>query len=149
MQQCPRSILLASLALSGLAGCTSLFNRGLPEIEAEAAHAGLIVAFNGCDEASFTSAYSETFTFTTSNTRQAYTTVASLRGYLAASCRQKPSPRVTLKSQSVRLAGDVVLLTGQYTFRLASGDLTQNFTLAMQREGSAWRVVAHHVSPAP
>ena len=122
--------------------------------EVRAAHAQLIAAFNTCDEAAFSGAYAEGFTFTTSNTRTAIVTLNGLRGYLASACRQSPSPQVTLTSQSIRTVGQNVAASGQYTFRVAGGaggvtEIRQNYTLLMQHLPEGWRISAHHVSIAP
>ena len=147
----PLVTLLAGCVL--LAGCAALGTAAGSRAEVSAAHAKLVAAYNDCNTADFTASYAETFTFTTSNTPSAYTTLPALRGYLAVGCRQTPRPRVTLKAESVHFAGPLALVTGQYVFRVASRggttDLTQNFTAALRFEAGAWRVTAHHVSVAP
>ena len=143
-------VLLANLSL---ASCSTTPPATELQVEVRAAHDRLVLAFNTCNEAAFTSSYAEGFTFITSNTKTTITTLVALRGYLAAGCRQTPTPHVTLTSQSIKLAGQLTISTGQYTFRIASGDgvtdVKQNYTLAMQHTAEGWRVSAHHVSVAP
>ncbi len=146
-------LFLALLQLNFLLGCSSGPNGATALSEVESAHADLIAAYNTCNAEAFTSRYASAFTFTTSNTRTGYSTPEALRSYLAAGCRQKPSPYVTLKAQSVRLIGHVAIASGQYVFRVAAPscttELTQNFTVALLREAGQWKVSAHHVSLVP
>lgn len=145
----PTRFALAPACLGALAACTSPIAPG----EVESVHAAAVTAFNTCDHARFTAAYAERFTFTTSNTRSAYTTREALSSYLSAACRQLPSPQVSIKSQSVREHGDLALISGQYVFLMVNqgrtSEVMQNFTAVLRRESGTWRVVAHHVSLAP
>ena len=147
---CP---LIAASFLSALTACTSPPGTSIAPAEVEAFHAAAVSAFNSCDHSHFAAAYSDRFTFTTSNTRSAYTTKEALSSYLSSACRQLPSPQVSIKSQSVRDLGDLVVLSGQYVFVVVaqgrSSEITQNFTALLRRESGSWRVVAHHVSLAP
>ncbi|MBL8343320.1 MAG: nuclear transport factor 2 family protein [Rubrivivax sp.] len=120
------------------------------------AHARLIEAFNGCNEAAFIGAYAPLFTFATSNTRQPVTTREGLQRYLAAGCAGRPNPTVALLAQSTRVSGAITVLAGQYRFKVPVGsggaqlaDVVQNFTLVLERMGERWLVLAHHVSVAP
>ena len=145
----PPRVAPAAAFLCALAACASQIAPG----EVEAVHAAAVAAFNTCDHARFTAAYSDRFTFTTSNTHSAYTTKEALGSYLSAACRQLPSPQVSIKSQSVRDHGDLALVSGQYVFLMVSqgrtSEVTQNFTAVLRRESGTWRMVAHHVSLAP
>ncbi len=151
LRRLPPSSAFAGI-LVALAACTSQpVSPASGEIEA--VHAAAVAAFNACDHSRFAAAYSDRFTFTTSNTRSAYTTKEALNSYLSAACRQLPSPQVSIKSQSVRDHGGLALVSGQYVFLiLAQGrpsEITQNFTAVLRRESGTWRLVAHHVSVAP
>jgi ketosteroid isomerase-like protein len=140
----------ASLAV--VYGCAAPAPTGAAA-SASAFHAALIAAYNRCDEKAFTSAYADSFSFTTSNTRSAVTTLPGLQAYLAAGCRQSPPPHVTLKSEAVRRFGSQAVAHGQYVFRIARGgalvDVTQNYTLVLVAVAEGWRIGAHHVSLAP
>ena len=144
-------VLIVSLALA-LAGCASTPKVVDPTPEIRAAHGRLVAAFNACDEAAFAGAYAPGFTFTTSDTPVTITSVSGLRGYLSVGCRQVPSPQVTVKGQAIKYEGDFGIVTGQYVFRMSSrgeaSDVTQNYTLVMQRVADGWRATAHHVSLA-
>ena len=135
------------------ASCAVTPSSAESETEAHQAHSRLIDAYNTCNASAFTEAYAESFTFTTSNTRMAITTNDGLRAYLAAGCRQTPSPQVQLLSQAVRAGEYSAVATGQYMFRLSTGgkvsDVKQNYTLVMQRSANGWRIAAHHVSLSP
>jgi uncharacterized protein (TIGR02246 family) len=150
-----RPVRLAAVAslLSALSACTSLPGAKIAAGEIEAAHVAAVAAFNACDHARFAAAYSERFTFTTSNTRSAYTTKEALGSYLSAACRQQPSPQVSIKSQSLRDHGELAVVSGQYIFVMVNqgraAEVTQNFTAVLRRESGSWRFVAHHVSLAP
>jgi uncharacterized protein (TIGR02246 family) len=151
-----RALLALTMApsLLLLAACTSTPHTQRESVaEIEAAHAKAVAAFNSCNRADFLATYSERFSFTTSNTRSAYTSPDALAQYLAAACAQTPSPQITVNAQSVRIIGALALFTGQYNFRVVNQgkliNINQNFTAVAQRESGSWRVVAHHVSLAP
>jgi ketosteroid isomerase-like protein len=141
------------LFVGALLGCASALAPEEDDAAVRAAHAKLIAAYNSCDAAAFVAAYAAAFTFSTSYTAAPYTTIPALQRYHAAGCRQTPSPQVTLKSESIRVAGSARVLTGQYVFRLSSSngprDVTQNYTAVMVQEAGLWRMAAHHVSLAP
>ena len=143
-------VILAGLYLASCATSPSLDDM---IAEVQAAHTKLVAAYNSCNPETFTGAYTLSFTFITSNTRAPITTPDGLRNYLAAGCRQSPSPQVVLTSQSIKVAGHLAIATGQYTFRIAAGggiaDVKQNYTLVMSRTVDGWRIAAHHVSMAP
>jgi len=137
------------------------------------AHARLVDAFNTCNEAAFVAAFAPLFTFVTSNTRQPVTTREGLQRYLGAGCASRPNPTATLLQQSTRVSGAITVFVGQYRFKVpmappgaAAGavpaspgggasaavptaEVTQNFTLVLERMGERWLVLAHHVSVAP
>lgn len=143
----------AVAALALLAGCGSIKPVDTSPEEVESAHGKLAKAFSECDEAAFTDAYAEHFSFLTSNTRNTIRTRDGLRAYLAASCRLKPNPTASIASQSVRFLGAEALVTGQYVFRVPAGDkmaeVPQNFTVLFVRQAGTWKIAAHHVSLAP
>lgn len=147
-----RAALTASLLLA--VGCAATQSaQTLDVAEVAAVHARAIRSFNACDREAFLSVYAERFSFTTSNTRSAYTTREALAAYLASACRQLPSPQVSVKAQTIRQLGGHALVVGQYNFHVVSQgvsrDIAQNFTAVLALESSSWRVVAHHVSLAP
>jgi hypothetical protein len=141
------------VVLAQLAACGSLGPVDTSAAEVENAHGKLARAFSGCDEAAFTDAYAEDFSFVTSNTRSSIRTRDGLRAYLAASCRLKPNPTASITSQSVRFHGAEALVTGQYLFRVPAGaritDVPQNFTVLFVWQAGTWKIAAHHVSLAP
>ena len=139
--------------LTLLAGCGSFKPVDTLPAEVERAHGKLAMAFSGCDEVAFTGAYAEDFSFVTSNTRIAIRTKDGLRAYLAASCRLKPNPTVSIAGQSIRFIGAEALVSGQYLFRVPAGDkiadVPQNFTVLFIRQDGTWKIAAHHVSLMP
>lgn len=153
MHSSPAIATAAVAVLALLAGCGSLRPTEASPAEVESAHGKLAKAFSGCDEAAFTDAYAEDFSFLTSNTRSTISTKDGLRAYLAASCRLKPNPTASITSQSVRFLGGEALVTGQYLFRVPAGtkiaDVPQNFTVLFVRQAGTWKIAAHHVSLAP
>lgn len=140
-------LLVAGLALAGCASTPAVVD-ATPEIRA--AHDRLVAAYNACDEMSFIGTFAEPFTFITSNTPAPIATRNGLRGYVAAGCRQVPSPQVTVSSQSIKVEGDFGIATGQYVFRISSrgevANVRQNYTLVLRRVAEGWRVAALHVS---
>lgn len=123
------------------------------------AHARLIDAYNGCNEAAFVGAYAPLFTLASSNTRQALTTREGLQRYLAAGCASRPNPTMALVQQTTRVSGAITVLAGQYRFKVPAGgsagtppqmvEVLQNFTVVLERMGERWLVLAHHISVAP
>ncbi|MEQ1517184.1 MAG: nuclear transport factor 2 family protein [Usitatibacteraceae bacterium] len=148
-----RSPVVTIAALMLCAGCGSLPPADSSSAEIEKAHAKLAKAFSTCDEAAFTDAYAEDFSFFTSNTRNAIKTKDGLRAYLAASCRLTPNPTASITTQLIRFLGADAVVTGQYLFRVPNGaniaDVPQNFTALFARHAGGWKVAAHHVSLAP
>ena len=143
-------VVLANLCL---VACATLPSSEDLIAQVHAAHSNLVTAYNSCNAETFTGAYASSFTFITSNTRTPLTTTDGLRNYLAAGCRQSPSPQVVLTSQSIKVVGQTAVATGQYTFRIAGGggiaEIKQNYTLVVSRVADGWRISAHHVSVAP
>ncbi len=151
--RCTSVVAATAAVLTLLAGCGSLEPIDGATAEVERAHGKLAVAFSTCDEAAFTGAYADDFSFVTSNTRAPISTRDGLRAYLAASCRLQPNPTASITSQQVRLSGGAALVSGQYLFRIPAGakiaDVPQNFTVVFVRQAGAWKIAAHHVSLAP
>jgi hypothetical protein len=149
-----RAVAAAALAvLTMLAGCQSPMTDRAARADVEGVHENLARAFSACDEAAFLDAYAEEFTFLTSNTRSIIKTKDGLRAYLAVGCRLKPNPTASVASQTARLLGTEVLVTGQYLFRVPVGDkiadMPQNFTVLFVRQAGTWKIAAHHVSLVP
>jgi hypothetical protein len=155
--------LASSLVLAAaLAGCeTAVHGPSAPGSGGTAAlaHARLVDAYNGCNEAAFVGAYAPLFTFASSNTRQALTTREGLQRYLAAGCGSRPNPTMALVQQTTRVSGAITVLAGQYRFKVPAGggaanpapmaEVLQNFTIVLERMGERWLVLAHHISVAP
>ena len=153
MHSIPAIAMATVVVLALFTGCGSNRPIDTPPAEVESAHGKLAKAFSACDEAAFTEAYAEDFSFLTSNTRTTIRTKEGLRAYLAASCRLKPNPTASVTSQSVRFLGKEAILTGQYLFRIPAGakiaDVPQNFTVVLVWQNGTWKIAAHHVSLAP
>ncbi len=157
-----RSLALAAAVVVCLTGCETAPpgpTTGGGGGTAAQAHARLVDAYNGCNEAAFVGAYAPLFTFASSNTRQALTTREGLQRYLAAGCGSRPNPTMALVQQTTRVSGAITVLAGQYRFKVPAGggaatstpmaEVTQNFTLVLERMGERWLVLAHHISVAP
>lgn len=145
-----------ALLLGGCAGPTATPGGTAPTGGTAAqAHARLLDAFNGCNEAAFTAAWAPLFTLVTSTTPQPVTTREGLQRYLAAGCGKGPRPNASVAQQSTRVSGAITVLAGQYRYRVAAAagaapaEVMQNFTVVLERMGERWLVLAQHISVAP
>ena len=162
------AVLLASLAL---AACETAPVGTAPPTggTAQQAHTRVVEAYNQCNTAAFVGSYAPSFSFTSSTTKHPITSRDELQRYLAAGCTVRPNPTMAVVQQSARSSGNVTVLAGQLRVKVpvtmpaatAAGggvppppttqlvEVLQNFTLALERSGERWLVLAHHLSVAP
>lgn len=125
------------------------------ERSVRAATAEWIETFNTRDAARIAALYAPEAVFWGTISPTIRTTPEQILEYFVASATRRPTLRMTLGEQHVRIHGDVAFNSGYYTSRFVQdGQEIVNpmrFSFAYRRSGEHWVIVNHHSSriPAP
>lgn len=149
--------ILARLLISTLLFVSTLSFAGEDDTEraVRAATAEWIETFNSRDGARIAALYAPEAVFLGTISPTIRTTPEQILEYFVASATRRPTLRMTLGEQHVRIYGDIAFNSGFYTSRFVQdGQEIVNpmrFSFAYRRSGERWLIVNHHSSriPAP
>lgn len=125
------------------------------ERSVRAATAEWIETFNSRDGAKIAALYAPEAVFLGTISPTIRTTPEQVLEYFVASATRRPTLRMTLGEQHVRIYGDVAFNSGFYTSRFVQDGREivnpMRFSFAYRRSGERWLIVNHHSSriPAP
>ncbi|MEO6007270.1 MAG: DUF4440 domain-containing protein [Vicinamibacteraceae bacterium] len=110
-------------------------------------------AFNSRDPKRIVARYAPNAVFWGTTAKAIATTPAQVWDYFK-DAGQRPSTRVTIDSTHQRIAGDVAVISGAYTFADVKDGASTNvrparYTLVFQKIGDAWLIIDHHSSRVP
>ncbi len=120
-----------------------------------AATAEWIETFNSRDGARIAALYAPEAVFWGTISPTIRTTPEQILEYFVASATRRPTLRMTLGEQHVRVYGDIAFNSGFYTSRFVQDGREivnpMRFSFAYRRSGERWLIVNHHSSriPAP
>lgn len=120
-----------------------------------AATAEWIETFNSRDAARIAALYAPDAVFWGTISPIIRITPEQILEYFAASASRRPTLRMTLGEQHVRVYGDIAFNSGYYTSRFVQDGREivnpMRFSFAYRRIGDRWMIVNHHSSriPAP
>lgn len=123
--------------------------------EVLAATAAWIEAFNTRDPQRIAALYAPDAVFWGTVSPTIRTTPREILEYFEASAARRPTLRMSLGEQHVRLYGDLAINSGDYSSRYMDGNneivTRMRFTFAFRKSGEGWMIVNHHSSrmPAP
>lgn len=147
--------ILARLAIAALllASGLSIAGEDGTERAVRAATAEWIETFNSRDGAKIAALYAPEAVFLGTISPTIRTTPEQVLEYFVASATRRPTLRMTLGEQHVRVYGDVAFNSGFYTSRFVQdGQEIVNpmrFSFAYRRDGERWLIVNHHSSRIP
>lgn len=125
------------------------------EHSVRAATAEWIETFNSRDAARIAALYAPEAVFWGTISPTIRTTPEQILEYFVASATRRPTLRMTLGEQHVRVYGDIAFNAGYYTSRFVEDGREivspMRFSFAYRRIGARWMIVNHHSSriPAP
>lgn len=146
-----RCLITVFLALPGFA----IAGENDAEREVRAATAEWVETFNTRDAARIAALYAPDAVFWGTISPTIRTTPEDILAYFVSSATRRPTLRMALGEQHVRVYGDLAFNSGYYTSRFVNdGQETvtpMRFTFAYRRIGERWMIVNHHSSriPAP
>ncbi len=149
--------LLSPLLIAALLFAPGFSNAGEDGTEraVRAATAEWIETFNSRDAARIAALYAPEAVFLGTISPTIRTTPEQILEYFVASATRRPTLRMTLGEQHVRVYGDVAFNSGFYTSRFVQDGREivnpMRFSFAYRRSGDRWMIVNHHSSriPAP
>ena len=120
------------------------------EREVRAATAEWVETFNTRDAARIAALYAPDAVFWGTISPTIRTTPEDILAYFVSSATRRPTLRMALGEQHVRVYGDLAFNSGYYTSRFVQdGQETvtpMRFTFAYRRQGDRWMIINHHSS---
>lgn len=147
--------LFSPLLLSALLFFSTLSLAGEDDTEraVRAATAEWIETFNSRDAARIAALYAPDAVFWGTISPTIRTTPEQILEYFVASAGRRPTLRMTLGEQHVRVYGDIAFNSGYYTSRFVQDGREivnpMRFSFAYRRDGERWLIVNHHSSRIP
>jgi uncharacterized protein (TIGR02246 family) len=121
--------------------------------EVLAATVAWIEAFNTRDPRRIAALYAPDAVFWGTISPTIRTTPGEILEYFEASAARRPTLRMSLGEQHVRVYGDVAINSGDYTSRYVQDGqeivTAMRFTFAFRKSGDGWTIVNHHSSRMP
>ena len=118
--------------------------------EVRAATAEWVETFNTRDAARIAALYAPDAVFWGTISPTIRTTPEDILAYFVSSATRRPTLRMALGEQHVRVYGDLAFNSGYYTSRFVQdGQETvtpMRFTFAYRRQGDRWMIINHHSS---
>ena len=109
-------------------------------------------AYDSRDASRIVALYDQDAVLWGTRAKQIAATPAAIMDYFKDAAR-RPTARVAIAEQHVRVYGDVGVSSGYYTFSEVRDGATVSrparFTLVFRNRDGAWRIVAHHSSEIP
>ena len=143
---------IAALFIVLLAGCGAIPSTDRSAASVEEAVQGWKAAYDSRDPAKITALYARDAVFWGTTSPTIRTTPETIAEYFK-DAPKRAQARVKILDQHVRVAGDMALSAGAYTFSdVRDGKAIENpsrFTFVFRREGDRWMIVHHHSSRVP